>query len=42
VLENGIEVATYCDGTRMIGNFSDQPVSFDGHTIEAWGCVLTK
>lgn len=40
--ENAVEEAVYCDGTRIIGNFSDQPVSFDGHTIEPWGWVLTK
>ncbi len=40
--ENGVEEAVYCDGTRMIGNFNAQPVSFDGHTIEPWGWVLTQ
>jgi len=40
--ENAVEEAVYCDGTRILGNFSDHTVSFDGHTIEPWGWVLTK
>ena len=40
--ENAVEEAVYCDGTRIIGNFSDHTVSFDGHTIAPWGWVLTK
>lgn len=42
VLENGIEVATYCDGTRMIGNFSDQTVTFEGTVISPFGWVAEK
>jgi len=40
--ENAVEEAVYCDGTRIIGNFSDHTVSFDGYTIAPWGWVLTK
>lgn len=39
VLESGIQVATYCDGTRMIGNFSDSEGHFEGYTLAPWGYV---
>ena len=42
LLDNGIHVATYFDGTRMIGNFSDQEVVFENHVIAPFGCVITK
>ena len=37
VLENGVECFTYEDGTRVVGNFSDAPITFEGETIEAYG-----
>ena len=40
--DNGVEEAVYCNGTRMIGNFSDQTVSFEGHTLAPWSWVLVK
>ena len=39
---NGVEEAVYSNGTRMIGNFSEQTVCFDGHTLAPWGWVLVK
>ena len=33
--ENGIEVAIYEDGCRVVGNFSEQDAIYDGHTIPA-------
>lgn len=42
VLDGGIEVATYCNGTRIVGNFSDSEVSFAGQTIAPFGCVILK
>ena len=39
VLEGGIEVATYCNGTRIVGNFSEKPATFEGRTLEPFGCL---
>ena len=35
VLDGGIEVATYEDGSRIVGNFSDTDATYDGHTVPA-------
>lgn len=35
VLDGGIEVATYEDGCRVVGNFSDVDAVYDGHVIPA-------
>ena len=35
IYENGIEVAIYEDGCRVVGNFSEQDAIYDGHTIPA-------
>lgn len=37
--DNGIEVATYEDGCRVVGNFSERDAEYDGHTVKA-GKVL--
>ena len=42
VLENGIEVATYCDGTRMIGNFSDMEQTYEGITLAPFGYSVLR
>ena len=42
VLENGIEVATYCDGTRMIGNFSDKEQTYEGITLAPFGYSVLR
>ena len=36
-LEDGVERATYENGTRVYGNFSDRTVTCDGITLEPWG-----
>lgn len=38
--ENGIEIATYADGSRVVGNFSDQPQIFEGKTVSAMDYVV--
>ena len=38
--ENGIQKATYSDGSAIVGNFTDAPVSYEGHTIPAWGYMV--
>ena len=40
VADSGIEVATYEDGVRMVGNFSDTPQDFEGRTIPPFEFVL--
>ncbi len=37
MLENGLHVATYEDGAKVYGNFTDQPLTVDGITLEPWG-----
>lgn len=39
---NGIEEAVYCNGTRIIGNFSDQTISFRGKTLNPWGWTIEE
>lgn len=39
VLADGIEVATYEDGSRIVGNFGESDAVYDGHTVPA-GQVL--
>ncbi|MBQ2757088.1 MAG: hypothetical protein IJF31_01260 [Clostridia bacterium] len=34
-LDNGLEMATYENGTRIVGNFTDQPLSFEGCEVAA-------
>ena len=40
VLENGIEVATYEDGVRIVGNRSDKVASYDGKTLDPWQLLV--
>ena len=40
ILDNGIEIATYSDGSRIVGNFTDAPTVYEGNTIPAWGYVV--
>jgi hypothetical protein len=40
ILANGMEKATYSDGSAIVGNFTDTPVAYEGHTIPAWGYVV--
>ena len=40
VLENGLEIATYADGSRMIGNFSEKTQTFEDRKIPAYGYIV--
>lgn len=42
VLDNGIHAAYYADGAVMAGNFTDEPQSFDGHTVAPRDFILIK
>lgn len=33
--ESGVEVATYEDGCRVVGNFSESDAEYEGHTVHA-------
>lgn len=35
-----LEIATYADGARMIGNFSGRARKFEGETVPAWDFIL--
>jgi hypothetical protein len=41
-LGDGLEVATYSDGTRLVGNFSDNVKIFEDKEIEPFGYVMLK
>ncbi|MBQ8552021.1 MAG: hypothetical protein IJ428_04315 [Clostridia bacterium] len=40
IYENGVEVVTYEDGSRVAGNFSERPAVYDGHTIPAGEALI--
>lgn len=40
VLEGGLEIASYEDGVRMVGNFSEAPVLFEGKTVAPYGFIF--
>lgn len=40
VLANGIEIAVYADGTRVIGNFSEKEQTFEGSVLAPFGYVI--
>ena len=42
ILEDGIEVVTYCDGTRIAGNFSEKEAVFEGRVIAPFGWAVLK
>lgn len=42
VVGNGIEVMTYEDGTRVVGNFSDSAQEYEGKMIEAEGLLVLE
>lgn len=37
---DGIEVATYADGTRLVGNFTEQDKVFEGKTVKALDYIV--
>lgn len=42
VLAEGIEVATYCNGTRIVGNFSQKEQTYDGVVLEPYGYAVLQ
>jgi hypothetical protein len=40
VLENGLEVATYSNGTRLVGNFSSVAQTYGAHTVEPYDYLM--
>ena len=40
ILGNGIEIATYSDGSRIVGNFADEAMTFENISIPAKGYVV--
>lgn len=40
VLADGLEMATYADGTRLIGNFSDRVQSYQGREIAPYDYIM--
>lgn len=42
ILENGLEVARYEDGVRVVGNFTDAPLSYGGKTVPAWDFIVVS
>jgi hypothetical protein len=38
--ENGIEVASYEDGSRVVANFSETDAEYDGHTVAAGSAMF--
>lgn len=42
VCGNGIEVATYCDGTRIVGNFAEEERVFEGIILAPFGHAVLK
>lgn len=42
VLDGGIEVASYADGTRVVGNFSEETRKFEGKEIKPFGYAVIR
>ena len=42
VLGDGLEMVTYENGTRIVGNFSDSEKCFEGKTVGAYDYVVIK
>lgn len=40
VKDNGIHIAEYEDGRRMIGNFTDEEIAFEGTAVEPYGYIV--
>ena len=41
-LGDGLEMATYSDGTRLVGNFSDSAKLYGDKEIEPYGYIMIK
>jgi len=42
VIENGVIVNTYSDGTRVLINYTDEAISFEGQLVRALSAVVVK
>ena len=42
ILGHGLEMATYSDGTRLVGNFSDTAKKYENKEIEPYGYIMLK
>lgn len=42
VLDNGIHIATYYDGTRIVGNYSDTAQDYEGQKLLPYGYIWRK
>lgn len=40
ILDNGIEIATYEDGSRMIGNFTNEDIKYESYTVTAMDFIV--
>lgn len=40
IQDNGLEIASYADGSRVVGNFSDSRLTFEGHTVEPMDYIV--
>lgn len=39
-LDNGLQIASYADGSRMIGNFTDKTIVYNGKAIKAFDFIV--
>ncbi len=42
ILGNGIEIATYSDGSRVVGNFADEAIDYEGVSVPVKGYVVME
>ena len=42
VLDNGIHIATYDDGTRIVGNYSDTAQDYEGQKLLPYAYIRVK
>ena len=42
ILDSGVHVAVYGNGTQIAGNMNDQPVQWQGETLAPWGYIIRK
>lgn len=40
--ENGLQIATYEDGSRMVGNFTEEEKTYEGRTVPPMDYILLK
>ena len=39
-LDNGLQIASYADGSRMIGNFTDKTIVYNGKAVNAFDFIV--